>query len=231
MRPRRILAAGLAVSFLVLWVGQPGSASAHQPKATPLRFITEGLSCTQGVCGLGSGNVGANYGQDIAITGGSCGRPCVKLPVFTLAAGILPPGLTMPGTYGCCGDVIAGTSTQDGTFSFTVRAQDSAGDVARQAFSIHIRPPAPLRITFPASCCPAGTIGTAYLQNFFISGGVAPYSSSISAGQLPPGLRLSPSPPISISGTPSRAGIFTFTVQVTDSTGVKASQQGSVTVT
>jgi hypothetical protein len=84
--------------------------------------------------------VGANYGQDIAITGGSCGRPCVSLPVFTVVAGSLPPGLMMPRTYGCCGDVIGGTPTQDGAFTFTVQAQDGAGDLARQGFSIRIRP-------------------------------------------------------------------------------------------
>ena len=140
MRPRRILAAVLVLGFVVLWVGQAGSASARQPRAKPLKFITAGLSCTHGVCALGSGSVGANYGQDIAITGGSCGRPCVSLPVFAVVAGSLPPGLMMPRTYGCCGDAIGGTPTQDGAFTFMVQAQDGAGDVARQGFSIRIRP-------------------------------------------------------------------------------------------
>jgi hypothetical protein len=174
--------------------------------------------------------VGANYGQNIAITGGSCGQPCSSLPVFTVVVGSLPPGLSMPQTYGCCGDAIGGTPSQAGTFTFTVQVRDGAGNTARQAFSISISPPAPLTITFPTDCCPAGTVGQSYLQNFFLSGGVGPYSATVASGQLPPGLHLSPSPPISISGTPTSVGTFAFTVQVTDSTGAQATKQGSITI-
>jgi hypothetical protein len=85
-------------------------------------------------------------------------------------------------------------------------------------------------ITFPSSCCPAGTVGTAYAQNFFLSGGVAPYIWSIAAGQLPPGLSLAASPPAVLSGTPTTAGTFTFTVRVTDSTGAHADEQGSIII-
>jgi large repetitive protein len=206
------------------------SVSTSSARTSPLRFITAGLSCSGGVCALGSGNVGANYGQDLAITGGSCGRPCSTLPVFTVVAGSLPPGLFMPATYGCCGDAIGGTPTLAAVFTFTVQVRDGAGDTARHAFSIAIGPPAPLGITFPAICCPAGTIGSAYLQNFFLSGGVAPFTASVSAGQLPPGLRLSASPPISITGTPTSTGTFTFTVQVADSTGAHATKHGSIVI-
>jgi hypothetical protein len=68
------------------------------------------------------------------------------------------------------------------------------------------------------------------LQNFFLSGGVAPFAASIAAGQLPPDLKLSSSPPISITGTPTTAGTFTFTVRVTDSNGAQATKQGSITI-
>src|SRR6267154_1310414 len=86
------------------------SANTARPAAvsSSLTFITSGMSCAKGVCTLGSGNVGASYGQDIAITGGSCGSPC-SLPVFTVVAGKLPPGLSLPSTFGCCGDAIGGT--------------------------------------------------------------------------------------------------------------------------
>src|SRR5216684_541896 len=119
------------------------SANTARPAAlsSTLTFITSGMSCAKGVCALGSGNVGANYGQDIAIT-----------------------------------------------------------------------------------------VGTSYLQNFFLSGGVAPYTASITAGQLPPGLSLSASPPISITGTPTTRGTFMFTVTVTDSKGAQATKSGSITV-
>ena len=35
-------------------------------------------------------------------------------------------------------------------------------------------------------------VGGAYAQNFFLSGGAAPYTWSVAAGQLPPGLALRP---------------------------------------
>jgi Putative Ig domain len=231
MRIRTLLLPAVLASLLAsLGLTAVVTASPTRTQTSTLRFITSGLSCTNGVCALGSGNVGANYGQNIAITGGSCGRPCVTLPVFTVVAGSLPPGLRMPSTYGCCGDAIGGTPSQAGTFSFTIQVKDGAGNTARQAFRIVISPPARLKITFPTTCCSAGIVGQSYLQNFFLSGGVAPFAASIAAGQLPPGLKLSSSPPISITGTPTTAGTFTFTVRVTDSNGAQATEQGSITV-
>ena len=217
------IAAVVAVAILAV----PASAGA---RAGHLRFITTGLSCSGGVCALPAGTVGGNYGQDLAIIGESCGSPCVSLPAFTVVSGKLPPGLTMPRTYGCCGDVIAGTPTTAGAFRFTVQVKDGAGDTARQGFSLAVGPPAPLQISFPATCCNAGSVGASYLQNFFVSGGVGPMTAALSAGALPPGLHLSTSAPISITGTPTTAGTFTFTVRVTDSTGSQATEHGSITV-
>jgi hypothetical protein len=47
---------------------------------------------------------------------------------------------------------------------------------------------------------------------------------------LPPGLSLSASPPISITGTPTTRGTFMFTVTVTDSKGAQATKSGSITI-
>jgi large repetitive protein len=231
MRIRNLLLpAVLACLLAPLGLTAVVTASPMGTQTSTLRFITSGLSCSNGVCALGLGNVGANYGQNIAITGGSCGRPCVTLPVFTVVAGSLPPGLRMPSTYGCCGDAVGGTPSQVGTFTFTIQVKDGAGNTARQAFRIAISGPARLEITFPTTCCNAGTVGQSYLQNFFLSGGVAPFAASIAAGHLPSGLKLSSSPPISITGTPTTAGTFSFTVRVTDSSGAQATKQGTITI-
>jgi hypothetical protein len=53
------------------------------------------------------------------------------------------------------------------------------------------------------------------------TGGVPPYTFSIISGSVPPGLTLNPSTG-AITGTPTQAGTFNFTAQVTDSTGSKA---------
>jgi large repetitive protein len=219
----------LLVGLLVLAVGVPSSVSARRPPRQAFSFSTAGLACNAGTCSLASGNVGAGYGQNLVVTGGS-GGPIGALPVFTVVAGSLPPGLVLAQTYGCCGTVIGGTTTTAGTFAFTLQARDGAGDLARQAFSIAVAPAARLAITFPATCCAAGTIGGSYLQNFFLTGGVGPYTASIASGKLPPGLRLSAAPPISITGTPTARGTYTFAVQVTDSTGTHAVEQGTITI-
>jgi hypothetical protein len=224
----------MAICLFVLFGALPASAGASNQSAelsatsTPISFITTGLRCsTNNVCALASGNVGTSYGQNIAIAGGSTSS---GLPVFTVVRGSLPPGLFMPATYGCCGDAIGGTPTTSGTFTFTIQVKDTAGDTASQAFRIVIHPPLRLVFTFPSSCCPDGTVGASYLQNFFFSGGVGPFTASISSGALPPGLHLTTSPPVSILGMPTTAGTFTFTVKLTDSAGATATMPGSITI-
>ena len=65
-----------------------------------------------------------------------------------------------------------------------------------------------LRITIPAG--PA-TVGVAYNAAPSVSGGAAPYAFSIVDGSLPPGLVLNPSTG-SITGIPSAAGTYSFTL-------------------
>jgi hypothetical protein len=50
------------------------------------------------------------------------------------------------------------------------------------------------------------------------------------SGELPPGLEL-PRRDNTISGTPTTAGTFTFTVQVTDERGTTAEQTFTITIT
>jgi large repetitive protein len=78
-------------------------------------------------------------------------------------------------------------------------------------------------------------VGVAYAQNFFVQGGVAPFTWSVQSGQLPPGLGLiSTDAPNDnnnqLAGTPTTAGTFVFTVQVTDSQGAHTTRQDSLTI-
>ncbi|NVN93216.1 MAG: putative Ig domain-containing protein [Desulfuromonadales bacterium] len=75
------------------------------------------------------------------------------------------------------------------------------------------------------------TVGTAYNQTLAAAGGTTPYTWTRSAGTLPTGLTLGTSG--IISGTPTTAGTYSFTVMVTDSAATKASvtKAFSITVT
>ena len=148
---------------------------------------------------------------------------------FTITRGGLPPGLSMPATYGAAGTIVGGTPTTQGTFTFTVHVTPFGASTpsTNGTYSITVGPPPPLTITFPSTCCNAGTVGSSYFQNFFTSGGVGPFTWTVSAGQLPPGVILTSG---HLGGTPTAAGTFTFTITVTDSTGNQASEPGSITI-
>ena len=74
-----------------------------------------------------------------------------------------------------------------------------------------------------------GRVGVSYATGVFADGGVPPYRWSLVGGQLPPGLSLTTSPG-RITGTPSTAGTFVFTLRVTDEGGQQATRQFSITV-
>jgi hypothetical protein len=63
---------------------------------------------------------------------------------------------------------------------------------------------------------PDGTVGTHYSQGITVTGGTAAYVFTLLGGHLPPGLSLSPDG--TITGTPTTAGTYAFTVKVLDST-------------
>jgi Putative Ig domain len=203
---------------------QPSTTPPASATPQPLTVITAGFSCTNGVCTLGPGNVGTFFNEYVTSSGGQGPTPYT----WKLVSGSLPSGLSIQ-NFGVYSVQISGTPKQTGTSTFTLQVTDGARDTAQQAFSLTIDPPLPLVIT-SGTCCSNGTVGTAYHTNFFAAGGVQPYTWSIISGQLPPGLKLDASAPAGISGTPTTVGTFTFTVAVTDSTGTRTTEPGSITI-
>ncbi|MDI6894839.1 MAG: putative Ig domain-containing protein [Bacillota bacterium] len=66
-----------------------------------------------------------------------------------------------------------------------------------------------------ATSLPAGGVGGLYKASLSVTGGTPPYNWSLARGRLPPGLILSGDG--TISGAPTAAGTYNFTVQVQDS--------------
>ncbi len=164
---------------------------------------------------LPGGDIGVAYSQTIGETGGS-------VPfTWSISAGSLPAGLTIGTTTG----VISGTPTTAGTYSFTVSLVDSAGGVATQALSIIIK----VAPTITTTSLPNGEVNVVYSQTLAATGGWTPYAWSISVGSLPPGLTIGATTGI-ISGTPTTAGTYSFTVLLTDSVTGTATTPFTVTI-
>ncbi|HUE23965.1 MAG TPA: FG-GAP-like repeat-containing protein [Bryobacteraceae bacterium] len=161
-------------------------------------------------CAANTGQVGAPYSSALAAAGG------VPPYTFTIAAGSLPPGLTLNSSTG----LVSGTPTAPGSFPYTIQVADSTGTQAGTATSscgIAIAP-APVTLACAAN---AGQLGVPYSSALAAAGGVAPYTFSFTTGALPPGLTLNSSTGV-ICGTPNSAGNFPFTAEVVDSTGTPA---------
>lgn len=156
------------------------------------------------------------YSATFAATGG--------LQPFTwaLASGTLPPGLSISAA-----GVISGTPTTVGTANFKVKVTDSqtpsaAVDIANESITVN----SPLAIT--TSSLTAGSVNVPYSGSAVASGGVPPYTWSITSGSMPAGLTLAASG--SITGTPTSQGTSTFTVQVSDSETPAATATASLSL-
>ncbi|MGG2101888.1 autotransporter domain-containing protein [Stenotrophomonas sp. NRRL B-14846] len=98
-----------------------------------------------------------------------------------------------------------------GQDSFSYQATDGNTTSATVTVSIVVSPPT--LAASPASLA-AATAGSAYTATLSTSGGAAPYSYQL-IGALPTGLSLSPNG--TLSGTPTTAASYAFSVRVTDS--------------
>jgi hypothetical protein len=88
-------------------------------------------------------------------------------------------------------------------------------------------------ITLPIMVANNIPISLPFSANVSVLGGAAPYTWSITAGMLPPGLALSVSSAgasTPISGTPTALGAYPFEYTVRDSTGASAKTVGQLVV-
>jgi hypothetical protein len=156
------------------------------------------------------------YTLTLAATGGT--QPYT----WSVANGLLPPGLTLT-----AGGVLSGTVTATGgTFSFTLTVTDANTLSNSRAFSLTV-------IGSPsitsASLLPNATAGVFYTQTLAATGGTQPYTWSVANGSsLPSGLTLTGAGVL--SGTiVAPGGPFSFTLTVTDANTLTNSRAFSLT--
>jgi LPXTG-motif cell wall-anchored protein len=140
------------------------------------------------------------------------------LPITSYAATGLPAGLSIDTDTG----QITGTATSTGVSTVTVSATSTLVTDSR-TFTWTINQ-APTITGTPAD----GTVGSPFSYTFTTTG-VPPVSSvALSEGSLPSGLTLSTAGVL--SGTPTQAGTFTFTLEAENGTGVTAELDVELTI-
>ncbi len=142
---------------------------------------------------------------------------------WAMSSGTLPPGLTLSPA-----GVISGTPTVLGSTTFKVQVTDSqtpiaAVDIATKTITVS---PA---LAVSTTSLTSGSVGVPYTASLSATGGVPPYTWSITSGTLPAGLTLQSSG--FISGTPTNQESQTFTVQVSDSESPPATASAPLTLT
>ncbi len=146
---------------------------------------------------------------------------------YTFAASGLPSGLSLNPA-----GQLSGSATAPGAFSYSVTARDASTPVQSATATCRLTVSGQA-VPLAGTCStPPGTAAQPYTGAIQASGGLAPYSFSLSAGALPPGLTLNPTTG-AIAGTiaANASGTYSFTVALSDSNRATISVNCSVAVT
>ncbi|WP_158225402.1 putative Ig domain-containing protein [Rhizobium sp. 11515TR] len=155
-------------------------------------------------------------------------------PITLAITGGAPTSVTVAtganhGTATASGTSITYTPTPgySGSDSFTYTATNASGTSASATVSMTITAP---NLTFSPSggALPAGVVSTAYNQTVTASGGTSPYGYSVS-GTLPAGLSLNHATG-AITGTPTTAGSYSFSISATDANNATSSAAYTIAV-
>jgi hypothetical protein len=150
--------------------------------------------------------VGTYYTANVTPSGGQAPYG------WSLVSGTLPDGLTFDQSTGA----IVGIPTQSGSFPLQVNVEDSSSPSQQATANLTLTVAAEPTLTVSAQAPVHGALGDFYTTGIGYSGGLGPYTWSVVSGALPPGLSLDPGSGM-VTGTPTKAGYFHPTVQVTDS--------------
>ena len=132
----------------------------------------------------------------------------------------LPQGLSITGGPDSTQATISGTPVRTGTTAATIQVTDSSVPPLTATLPIPIQV---LPLTVADTNLQQGAVGAAYENVMAMQNGSGPFTPVVTAGTLPPGLTVTQDPATTldwlISGTPTTAGVYNFSVLVTDADG------------
>ncbi|MEW6710219.1 MAG: Ig domain-containing protein [Candidatus Riflebacteria bacterium] len=179
--------------------------SGSSPTTNPFAFIA-GTT-------LNSATIGQSFSQTL-VEGGATPY------THSVLSGALPSGLTISGGS------IVGTPSQEGSFNFNLQFTDAAGTTISRAFALTVSASSGTTLAFVPSTAtlPSGAVGSTYNQ-VLVTGGTQPYT--FSTVTLPAGLAFSSN---GLSGVPTSANSFLFTVTVADAAGNSINREFSLVI-
>jgi hypothetical protein len=133
------------------------------------------------------------------------------VPPFIFSATGLPDGLTLDPATGA----ITGTPTMANLGAeVQITVVDSGDPVQTDSMTITLRVQ-PRGVAIQTTTLPNAQVGVEYLEQIVAILGLRPYEWAITSGALPGGFTLQSATGV-VWGTPTQAGTFAFTAQVTD---------------
>jgi uncharacterized protein (TIGR03437 family) len=136
-----------------------------------------------------------------------------------------PTIVTLDGTSYYSNSAVAATGFTPAT---TVTVTDGASTATETLFIPAYQSTATALALAVASPLPSGKVGTAYSQPLAATGGTGPYTYASIGAAMPAGLSISGT---SITGTPTAAGSYFLTIQVTDSSATPIQAYGLLKIT
>jgi hypothetical protein len=186
----------------------PVSPPPPAPVVVPVAIVTSSVA---------NGQTGVPYAAALSATGGSGAFS------WSVASGALPAGLSIDRALG----VISGTPVAVGTFTFEILAADAIDPTnsTSKSFTMVVSGP-PLQIV--TTTAQPGREKLPYSITFAATGGSGSYTWLVTSGTLPPGLSFSSSG--TLSGVPTTAGTYTFSLTVADDANTTLRETLSYTV-
>jgi hypothetical protein len=208
----------LAGNTLTLQVQDSGSPAQIASVTITIR-IAAALKITTAAGALPDAIIGVPYSFTFQSNGG------ITPISWMLAGGQLPAGLTLNSN-----GTLSGTPAATGSFTFTVQAGDASSPSQTITINVAIKSASLLIINSAGGALPDAIVGKPYGILLQATGGTAPFSWTVTAGQLPAGLTLSAAGVLSGTPTVTNPTPTAFTVQVMDSGSPSQSKSLAFTI-